>query len=75
MPMMPPDTDLKKHLRNLRSLEEARAACLASARNHQQPQQSNHSDLAELRKEIAPHPTDQTILLASVRAAKRNRMR
>ena len=35
MPMMPPDTDLKKHLRNLRSLAEARAAYLASVRNRE----------------------------------------
>ena len=36
MPMMPPDTDLKKHLRNLRSLEEARAVYLKFTRDHQQ---------------------------------------
>jgi Protein of unknown function (DUF1153) len=36
MPMMPPDTDLKKRLRNLRSLEEARAAYLKRTRDHQQ---------------------------------------
>jgi hypothetical protein len=88
--MMPPDTDLKTHLRNLRSLEEARAAYLERSRNHQPQQQSNFCDfvelrdaLAGLRKEFAPPPAEEMIapdtawrrVLALVRAAKRNRMR
>ena len=61
MPMMPPDADLKKHLANRRSLAEARAAYLASPRDHQ-AQQSDICDLEEVRKEFAPHPTDQMIV-------------
>ena len=91
MPMMPPDTDLKKHLRNLRSLEKVRAAYLERARDHEQPQQqSNLPDLAELqdalaelRKEFGPHAADEMMapntawrrVVALVRAAKRNRKR
>ena len=90
MPMMPPDTDLKKHLRNLRSLKEVRAAYLRCTREHQQPPQSNLPDLAELRdalaelrKEFGPHAADELIapdtawrrVVALVRAAKRNRKR
>ena len=90
MPMMPPDTDLQKHLRNLRSLEKVRAAYLKRARDHEQPQQSNLPDLAELRdalaelrKEVGPHAADEMIapdtawrrVIALVRAAKRNRKR
>jgi len=52
MPMMPPDTDLKKHLANRRSFAEAQASYLAS-RNRVQAQ-NEASDLRGLREDLAP---------------------
>ena len=52
MPMMPPDTDLKNHLANRRSLAEARATYVAPC-TPVQPSQINGHDFETVREEIA----------------------
>jgi hypothetical protein len=59
MPMMPPDTDLKKHLANRRSLAEAQATYFAS-RNRAAPQ-NEACDLQGLRDDIALQGGDGVI--------------
>jgi hypothetical protein len=59
MPMMPPDSDLKKHLANRRSLAEAQAAYFAS-RNRAQLQ-GEARDFRGLREDIVHQGIDQMI--------------
>jgi len=59
MPMMPPDSDLKKHLANRRSLAEAQATYFAS-RNRAGPQNEAH-DLRGLREDIVYQGIDRVI--------------
>jgi hypothetical protein len=50
--MMPPDTDLKNHLANRRSLAEARAAYVAPC-SPAQSSQNNVADSRKVQEEIA----------------------
>src|SRR6266550_339064 len=75
MPMMPPDTDLKKHLRCLRSLGEARAAYLASARNREAVLQTKQAIDQIIAMSDPVEERGWRRVLALVRAAMRKQRR
>jgi hypothetical protein len=75
--MMPPDMDLQKHFANRRSLAEARAAYLTSARDCEQSLENKREEIARQMIENGDSVGDAAWrrVLCLVRATKGGRRR